>query len=148
MIQPPAELLRVEDLRIQFELQSGPIEVVRALVGESGSGKSVIAQSIMGILPKAGSVSGGQAVFHDPERPGVSQDLTRAVVGRPRDARAARRRMAMIFQEPMTSLSPLHTIGKQIEEALRLHQEVDAAQAHPHRGDAVAGRLPRPDAGL
>jgi peptide/nickel transport system ATP-binding protein len=81
MIHSPAELLRVEDLRIQFELQSGPIEVVRgvsfrvkpgsivALVGESGSGKSVIAQSIMGILPKVGSVSGGRALFSDPDRP-------------------------------------------------------------------------------
>jgi peptide/nickel transport system ATP-binding protein len=136
MIQPPAELLRVEDLRIQFELQSGPIEVVRgvsfrvkpgsivALVGESGSGKSVIAQSIMGILPKAGSVSGGQAVFHDPERPGVSQDLTRLSSDGPEMRKLRGRRMAMIFQEPMTSLSPLHTIGNQIEEALRLHQEV------------------------
>jgi peptide/nickel transport system ATP-binding protein len=136
MIQPPAELLRVEDLRIRFELQSGPIEVVRgvsfrvrpgsivALVGESGSGKSVIAQSIMGILPKAGSVSGGRALFSDPDRPGLVQDIAGLSSDGP-EMRALRgSRLAMIFQEPMTSLSPLHTIGDQIEEALRLHQEV------------------------
>ncbi|HUF44100.1 MAG TPA: ABC transporter ATP-binding protein [Aestuariivirgaceae bacterium] len=135
-MQPPAELLRVEDLRIRFELQSGPIEVVRgvsfrvrpgsivALVGESGSGKSVIAQSIMGILPRAGSVSGGRVVFNDPDRPGSSQDIAR-LSSDGAEMRALRgSRMAMIFQEPMTSLSPLHTIGNQVEEALRLHQEV------------------------
>ena len=136
MIQPPAELLRVEGLRIQFELQSGPIEVVRgvsfrirpgsivALVGESGSGKSVIAQSIMGILPRAGSVSGGRAVFNDPDRPGMPQDVTKLSPDGPEMRKLRGARMAMIFQEPMTSLSPLHTIGNQIEEALRLHQEV------------------------
>jgi peptide/nickel transport system ATP-binding protein len=138
MIQPAAELLRVEDLRIQFELQSGPIEVVRgvsfrvrpgsivALVGESGSGKSVIAQSIMGILPKAGSVSGGRALFNDPERPGTTQDVTILDPDGSELRKLRGARMAMIFQEPMTSLSPLHTIGNQIEEALRLHQEVSS----------------------
>jgi peptide/nickel transport system ATP-binding protein len=136
MSQHPAELLRVEDLRIQFELQSGPIEVVRgvsfrvrpgsivALVGESGSGKSVIAQSIMGILPRAGSVSGGRAMFNDPDRQGMSQDVTKLPSDGSEMRKLRGRRMAMIFQEPMTSLSPLHTIGNQIEEALRLHQEV------------------------
>jgi peptide/nickel transport system ATP-binding protein len=136
MSQPAAELLRVEDLRIQFELQSGPIEVVRgvsfrvrpgsivALVGESGSGKSVIAQSIMGILPRVGSVSGGSAIFSDPERPGVTQDITKLDSDGAEMRKLRGARMAMIFQEPMTSLSPLHTIGDQIEEALRLHQEV------------------------
>jgi peptide/nickel transport system ATP-binding protein len=136
MSQPSAELLRVEDLRIQFELQSGPIEVVRgvsfrvkpgsivALVGESGSGKSVIAQSIMGILPKVGSVSGGRAIFNDPNSPGVTQDITKLSSDGPEMRKLRGARMAMIFQEPMTSLSPLHTIGDQIEEALRLHQEV------------------------
>ena len=136
MSQHPAELLRVEDLRIQFELQSGPIEVVRgvsfrvrpgsivALVGESGSGKSVIAQSIMGILPRAGSVSGGRAIFNDPDRQGMSQDVTKLESDGSEMRKLRGRRMAMIFQEPMTSLSPLHTIGDQIEEALRLHQEV------------------------
>jgi peptide/nickel transport system ATP-binding protein len=158
MIQPPAELLRVEGLRIQFELQSGPIEVVRgvsfrirpgsivALVGESGSGKSVIAQSIMGILPKAGSVSGGRAVFYDPERPGMSQDVIKLSSDGPEMRKLRGSRMAMIFQEPMTSLSPLHTIGNQIEEALRLHQEVSDV-AYRTRTEEMLSLVGFPDPG-
>ena len=76
------ELLQVRDLRVTFNLPEGRLEAVKgvsfeirrgrtlALVGESGSGKSVISQAILGILPKAATVSGGQILFHDPERPG------------------------------------------------------------------------------
>ena len=133
---PSRELLRVEGLRIAFTLQSGPLEVVKgvsfrvrpgsvvALVGESGSGKSVCAQSIMGILPNVGHVTGGTIRFDDPETSDPPIDI--ASLSRDgsemRDLRGGR--IAIIFQEPMTSLSPLHTIGNQIEEALRLHQTV------------------------
>jgi len=135
MIVPATELVRVEDLRIRFQLPSGPIEVVKgvsfrirpgsvvALVGESGSGKSVIAQSIMGILPKAGRVSAGRILFNDPAKPGRTQDLA-VLDPEGEEMRKVRGgRIAIIFQEPMTSLSPLHTIGNQIEEALRLHRD-------------------------
>jgi peptide/nickel transport system ATP-binding protein len=95
-----------------------------ALVGESGSGKSVTAQAIMGILPRVATISGGEILFTDISFPGESLDLARLP---PRDAayRAIRgRRISMIFQEPMTSLSPLHTVGDQVSEALAIHADL------------------------
>ncbi|MGI9465009.1 MAG: ATP-binding cassette domain-containing protein, partial [Aestuariivirgaceae bacterium] len=137
---PTQDLLRVEGLRITFTLQSGALEVVKgvsfrvrpgsvvALVGESGSGKSVCAQSIMGILPKAGNIAGGSIMFDDPDDSGPPIDIA-SLSPDGQDMRDLRGgRVAIIFQEPMTSLSPLHTVGDQIEEALRLHQEVDTGE--------------------
>ena len=134
------DLLRIEDLRITFQLQSGPLEVIKgidfrikpgtvvAVVGESGSGKSVTAQAIMGILPGVGKINSGRILFDDPGKDGAPIDIA----GLDRDGAKMRSlrggRIAMIFQEPMTSLSPLHTIGNQIEEALVLHQKVDKSQ--------------------
>jgi peptide/nickel transport system ATP-binding protein len=95
-----------------------------ALVGESGSGKSVTAQAIMGILPRVARISGGEILFTDISFPGESLNLAR--LG-PRDPayRAIRgRRISMIFQEPMTSLSPLHTVGDQVSEALAIHADL------------------------
>lgn len=129
-------LLKVEDLRVSFSLPEGKIEAVKgvsfgvrpgstvALVGESGSGKSVVSQSIMGILPKAASITGGSILFDDPDKPGVVTDIAKLDNNGP-DMRAIRGgRISIIFQEPMTSLSPLHTVGDQICEALRLHRDV------------------------
>ncbi len=135
------DLLRVEDLRIAFKFLKTELTVVKgvnfriragevvALVGESGSGKSVISQAIMGILPKSASITGGHIRFFDPDTPGQSIDITAlAWDGKPmRQLRGGR--ISIIFQEPMTSLSPLHTIGDQIGEALRLHRSVGSAQA-------------------
>ncbi len=94
---------------------------VTALVGESGSGKSVISQSVMGILPSTGRVS-GKILFTDP-LDGKTTDILQL----PQDGEAIRAlrgsRMAKIFQEPMTSLSPLHTVGNQISEVLDIHTE-------------------------
>lgn len=134
------DLLRVEDLRITFQLQSGPLEVIKgisfrikpgtvvAVVGESGSGKSVTAQATMGILPGVGSISGGKIWFDDP----ATDDGPVNIASLDRDGSKMRQlrggRIAMIFQEPMTSLSPLHTIGNQIEEALVLHQKVNKSE--------------------
>ena len=93
-----------------------------ALVGESGSGKSVTAQAIMGILPNNARITTGSVLFRDPKTPNMVVDIAKlAPNGRDmRDLRGGR--IAIIFQEPMTSLSPVHTIGNQIGEALRLHQ--------------------------
>ena len=134
------EVLRIEDLGIGISLQIGSIEAVRsaslrilpgkvtALVGESGSGKSVIAQAIMGILPPVARITKGRILFSDPATPGSSVDL----VGLDRDSEEYRqlrgRRMAMIFQEPMTALSPLHTIGNQIGETLKIHSDLSKAK--------------------
>lgn len=127
------ELLRIEDLRVAFRLHGAAHEVVRgislrirrgsvvALVGESGSGKSVTAQAIMGLLPDSADISGGSISFRDPAD-GSNTDiakLDRYGVG----MRAIRgSRISMIFQEPMNSLSPLHTVGDQVSEALTIHQ--------------------------
>ncbi|MFV2034707.1 MAG: ABC transporter ATP-binding protein, partial [Halocynthiibacter sp.] len=92
-------------------------------VGESGSGKSVISQAIMRILPKIGVISAGRILFADPAGPQDAEPVDLATFDdRAEDMRAIRgSRISIIFQEPMTSLSPLHTIGDQIGEAYRLH---------------------------
>ncbi len=136
---PP--LLDVEDLRIEFPVHGGTVKAVRgasfqvrpgaavAVVGESGSGKSVLSMSIMGILPRPGRITGGAIRFADPATPGQVVDLARLDPGS-RAFRAIRGgRISIIFQEPMTSLSPLHTIGNQIIEAVRLHRSVSAREA-------------------
>jgi peptide/nickel transport system ATP-binding protein len=89
------------------------------LVGESGSGKSVIAHSVMGLLPQALPVRGGQILLQ-------GEDITHAPAHRLRELRATR--MSMIFQEPMTALNPVMTCGDQIDEVLSEHTQLSAAQ--------------------
>ena len=100
-----------------------------ALVGESGSGKSVISQSVMGILPSAARIGGGTIRFR--ADPGAGEGVDIAALDP--DGRTMREirggRISMIFQEPMTSLSPLHTVGDQIGEAVRLHRDVTRSGA-------------------
>jgi peptide/nickel transport system ATP-binding protein len=97
-------------------------------VGESGSGKSVMSQAIMGILPKAASISSGRIMFNDPNKPGDAVDI--AALGTNSAAMRAIRgsSISIIFQEPMTSLSMLHTVGDQISEALHLHRKISKAE--------------------
>jgi peptide/nickel transport system ATP-binding protein len=134
------DLLRIEELGIAFALHHSSIDAVKkasfrilpgkvtALVGESGSGKSVIAQAIMGILPLPGRITGGRILFYDPARAAGTVDLV-SLDPAGREYRALRgSRIAMIFQEPMTSLSPLHTVGDQIGEALKVHDVVSRAE--------------------
>jgi peptide/nickel transport system ATP-binding protein len=135
-----ADILRIEGLGIAFALHAGEITAVKdasfrvlpgkvtALVGESGSGKSVIAQAIMGILPRPGMVTKGRILFTDPGSGCEQTDLTKLDLTGEDYRRLRGSRMSMIFQEPMTSLSPLHTIGDQIGETLRVHVQVSRAQ--------------------
>ena len=148
------DILRVDQLRIAFQLQRGTLEVVRgvafripcgrtvALVGESGSGKTVISQAVMGLLPRAGHVVSGRILFQDPARPKTEPPVDIATM--PRDGRAIRHlrggRIGMIFQEPMSSLSPVHMIGDQIEEALRLHRP-DIPSDRPARDAEIVRAL-------
>jgi peptide/nickel transport system ATP-binding protein len=131
------ELIRVRDLKVEFDLPEGVITAVNgisfrilpgstvALVGESGSGKSVVSQSIMGILPETARIARGEILFADPDKPGTEVDIAALDPGSS-EMRAIRGgRISIIFQEPMTSLSPLHTIGDQVGEALHLHLKVD-----------------------
>ena len=133
-------LLDVRDLRIAFTLPEGDLEAVRgvsfqvpvgstvALVGESGSGKSVVSQSIIGILPKAARIRSGQILFDDPETDDPPVDIARLKPKSPAMRAIRGGRISIIFQEPMTSLSPLHTIGDQVSEALHLHRKASAAE--------------------
>jgi len=153
-----SNLLEVKDLSVEFRVQSGAVKAVDgvsfgikpattvAVVGESGSGKSTIAQTIMGILPKVATITGGQILFADqdegasiqaaPTPPGVID-----IAALERDSKRMQSirggRISMIFQEPMTSLSPLHTVGDQISEAMRLHSDVSKPMAR----EAVADML-------
>ncbi len=139
------DLLRIRDLRISFVLPEGRLEAVRgvsfrvpagktvALVGESGSGKSVVSQAIMGILPRTAQIDAGRILFHDPELAADRAEGMIDIAGLAPDSpqmRAIRGdRISIIFQEPMTSLSPVHTVGNQISEALKLHRKVADAEA-------------------
>ena len=128
-----APVLRVEGLRTEFRiggrwhaavdgvsLHIGPQDTV-ALVGESGSGKSMTALSIMGLVPApAGRIGGGHIVLESTELTGLSERRLERLRGN---------RVAMIFQEPMTSLNPVMPIGAQIAEGLRLHRGLSRAAA-------------------
>lgn len=149
-------LLTIRDLRIAFDLQGEPMEVVKgvdfrikpgsvvALVGESGSGKSVISQAVMGILPRNGSITGGSITFADPGKDGATIDIATL----PQSSELMRHirggRISIIFQEPMTSLSPVHTIGNQVQEALTLHTPVRGRQAREETENMLA-RVGFPD---
>lgn len=134
------DLLRVCNLKVVFDLPEGRLEAVRdvsfriqpastvALVGESGSGKSVVSQAIMRILPKAARITNGKVHFADPAANGRVVDIVQLNPGSA-EMRAIRGgRISIVFQEPMSSLSPLHTVGDQVGEALRLHRTVSAAE--------------------
>jgi len=129
-----ADLLTVRDLKVSIAVDAGVIKAVDgvsfripeagtvALVGESGSGKSVVAQSIMGILPRIARIDSGEIIFRDPRTPGTELDLSRLQPAGRKMRQIRGGRISIIFQEPMTALSPLHTIGNQIGEALALHR--------------------------
>ncbi|MEM1315853.1 MAG: ABC transporter ATP-binding protein [Pseudomonadota bacterium] len=99
---------------VSFSLRRGE---TLSLVGESGSGKTLTGKALLQILPKGARITGGSAVFHG--RDGVEKDLLALSRSAIRDVRGGR--VSMIFQEPMSSLSPLHTIGDQTAEVARLH---------------------------
>lgn len=120
------KILEVKDLRVQFKTDRGIATAVNGvnfdlekgktlgIVGESGSGKSVTALSIMRLIPSPpGNISSGEILFN-------GQDLVKTPLDSMRKIRG--NKIAMIFQEPMTSLNPVFTVGNQIEEVLELHQ--------------------------
>ncbi len=125
-------LLEIRDLQTSFFTERGEVRVVdhvslsiapgrlMGLVGESGSGKTITALSIMRLLPERARVVGGEIRFDGRNLLQLSEEEMRRMRGA---------KIAMIFQEPMTSLNPVFTIGSQIAEAVRLHQGVSRAQA-------------------
>jgi oligopeptide transport system ATP-binding protein len=145
-----AALLQVDELQTEFRTAAGVVQAVRGvslcvdrgetvgIVGESGSGKSVTALSIMGLVPHPpGRIVGGSARLNGEE-----------LVGKPeralRDVRGAR--IAMVFQDPFSSLNPTMTLGEQIAEPIRLHRRASRAEA---REQAIrllqAVRIPSPE---
>jgi len=155
---PP--ILTVENLRVHFFLDEGVVRAVDdvsfsveagktlGIVGESGSGKSVIGQSILRIVPSPGRIVNGKILLRIEEGNGSSGNLDLVPLApHGRLVRSIRGRdLTMIFQEPMNSFSPVHTIGSQIMEALRLHSDVSAAEAR-NRAIEMLGRvgIPSPE---
>ncbi|MDF2784826.1 MAG: glutathione transporter ATP-binding protein [Pantoea eucrina] len=131
------QVLAVRDLCVTFQHEESKTEAVRhlsldllrgetlALVGESGSGKSVTSLALMRLIQQAGSEISGEIKLR--RRNGEILDVMRASAGEMRQVRGAD--MAMIFQEPMTSLNPVFTVGEQIAESVRLHQKMSHQQA-------------------
>ncbi|HSE94319.1 MAG TPA: ABC transporter ATP-binding protein, partial [Methylomirabilota bacterium] len=132
-------LLRVEELRTYITLDEGTVRAVNgvsftvdrgqtmAVVGESGSGKSMVAQSILRITPDRARIVGGRILFSPDGGPPV--DLA-ALPVEGKAMRAIRGgTIGMVFQEPMTSFSPVHTVGDQIGETVRLHRGATRKQA-------------------
>jgi peptide/nickel transport system ATP-binding protein len=127
----PPPLLEVEDLRVRLGTPRGEAEALRGvsfsmqrgqtlgLIGESGCGKSMTALAVMGLLPE-GATASGSIRFEGRQLVGLDEASLCRLRGN---------RMAMVFQEPMTALNPLHTVGRQVAEPLRLHQGLDAAAA-------------------
>ena len=126
-------LLQVENLRTWFQMRAGEMRAVDGvdltldegktlcLVGESGCGKSVTALSIMRLVDKPGRVMpGSKILFEGQDLASTSEERLRSIRGND---------ISMIFQEPMTSLNPVYTVGSQISEAVRLHEHVDGREA-------------------
>ena len=125
-------LLEVTNLRTQFPTRAGLVKSVDGvsfrigegellgLVGESGCGKSITALSIMRLISTPGKIVGGSIKFKGEELTTATDDRLREIRGND---------IAMIFQDPMTSLNPVFTVGEQIAEALRLHRKLDKKQA-------------------
>jgi oligopeptide/dipeptide ABC transporter ATP-binding protein len=144
-------LLKIEDLRTYFKMEGGLARAVDgvsyeirpgrtlAVVGESGSGKSVTALSILRLIPSPPGVHAGGHIFFE------GRDLTTLSESELQDIRG--NKIAMIFQEPMTSLNPVFTVGDQIGESLRLHKGMTRAQAREHAIQMLKEvKIPSPEA--
>jgi peptide/nickel transport system ATP-binding protein len=142
-------LLEVRDLRTTFTTDDGPVgavdgvsfEVDRGkvlgIVGESGSGKSVTSLSIMGLLPRQRTKISGEVMFDGRNLLELNNEQLRKVRGDD---------IAMIFQDPMTSLNPVYTIGRQLEEAVLEHRHVSTREARARSREMLAAvGIPRPE---
>ena len=143
-------LLSVKNLSTEFPVKKGIVRAVEdvsfdvdqgqilAIVGESGSGKSVTSLSIMGLLAEPGHVAGGSMEFEGKDLATLSEKQYRELRGND---------MAMIFQEPMTSLNPVYRVGNQIVEAIRTHEKVSKAEAKARAVDLLRKvGIPSPEA--
>jgi len=152
-------LLEIRDLAVNFPLREGRVRAVDGVslevrrgktlgvIGESGSGKSVMAQAILRLTPPPGVITRGEILLHNPagmREPTV--DLAGVAPSGP-EIRAIRwQDISMIFQEPMTSFSPVHTIGDQINEAILLHDDGSNPDQARQRAVDLLGRVGLPNA--
>jgi peptide/nickel transport system ATP-binding protein len=142
-------ILDIRNLVTSFSTRTGDVRPVDGvsltvqrgktlgIVGESGSGKSMLSLSIMGLIPPSGKIAGGEVLLEGTELTKLSRSAMRDIRGN---------RIAMIFQEPMTSLNPVHTVGFQIVEALRAHRKLSDKEARKEAIDALNKvRMPAPE---
>jgi len=125
-------VFEVRDLKVSFPTEDGPVQAVRGVdvsvnegelvgvVGESGSGKSVTFLAVMGLLPQSAQIT-GSAVVRGQELIGVDKKIQRRVRGQ---------RLAIIFQDPLSALNPVHRVGDQIAEMIQAHQDLNNNQAN------------------
>jgi peptide/nickel transport system ATP-binding protein len=152
-------IIRIENLNLGFSSRKGVVDVLHGIsfdlhrgkttcvVGESGSGKSVTARTILNMVPRPGIINGGRILFRPDANAAV--ELTSLDPRGPAIRKIRGGRIAMIFQEPMSSLSPVHTIGNQIVEAIRLHRDVDKKTARTMAAEALAQvEIPNPKEAL
>src|ERR1700741_304492 len=138
MAQQKEVLLEVKNLVTEFKTESETIKAVNnvsftlhrgetiGIVGESGSGKSVTSLSVMKLIPNPpGRITSGEIIYHS--RKNGMVDLVKATTKDMRQYRG--NEIAMIFQEPMTSLNPVYTCGDQVMEAIMLHQKISKKEA-------------------
>ncbi len=147
-------VVTVDDLRVSFDTEEGEVPAVdgvsfavnrgsiMALVGESGCGKSVTAYSILRLIQSPGRIVSGKIRFYRKESDPLDITELSEKSEQMFDIRGGH--ISMIFQEPMTALSPVHTVGNQIREAVLLHQDVTEEQAHEIAVEML-GRVGIPD---
>jgi len=162
-MESPA-LIEIKNLKTHFFLDEGTVQAVNGVdfsihqhktlcvVGESGCGKSVTARSILQIVDQPGRIVEGEILFHRPSRSDNGSETTEtidlaALNPRGREIRAIRGQdISMIFQEPMTSLSPIHTVGNQVTEAIKLHTDMLDDEAKEHSIELLRRvGIPRPE---
>src|SRR5262245_46858563 len=153
-------LLEVKDLQIHFHTKEGVVKAVDGvdltiergktlcLVGESGCGKSVASRSFLKIIHSPGKIVGGQLLYHRPQSGGKTETIDIAKL----DAKGSESRkirgkeISMIFQEPMSSISVMHTIGNQIMEMIQLHTDADKKEARNRAIELLRlVEIPRPE---
>jgi len=141
-------ILRLEDLRAEFVTPDGVVKAVNgvsfslhrgrtlALMGESGAGKSTVGLAILNLLPPPGRITGGRIYLHDADLLTLEPEEMRRVRGR---------QVAMVFQDPATSLNPVLSVGQQVEEIIRNHQDVSKGEARRQSLEVLAQMgLPEP----